>query len=468
MKKIIVSALLLAVLAGSAFAQAVQGGWQSPQSFATVGRMRSTADNFIRPDAFAGAGIKDWYAMTAFGSVGNNYLTNLGYAKNMENLYIGVYYGGNLWGGLNAHNYTETSVADWSPDNVRKTVPVYAAAPTMGNPQNTLAVLLGVGDMGFRLSLMSTYQGFNQSDARIAGTDYKNYEAGNGAITPELAWSMTKNLTSNGIRPYAVLDVAFNNNFLRNEVFGTTGMQTTNSQNSIRPQLEVGLGGYNLANLNGFRVSADVDYRLTFFIYNNEYSYIDGGSYKTDKISGLNNNGTFSENTSMTNRLRPSIAGQWSNENFAFRTRLRLALNYVNTSSQIMTLNAENKLQKNGAGTKVDNLNMNPELELAMQWRVVPKLTLNAGGLINFGTLGMITTNGETYAANSKVSDSDTKGVQYTLTNGTNQLRLGVTLLPTNYLTFEASCGVRAGNSVSVFADDGLFNFTNILVSFRF
>jgi len=465
---------MITVLAVSVFAQSVQGGWQSPQSIATQGRMRSTADNFIRPDAYAGAGIKDWFAMSAFrGGANSTFSTNLGYAKNMENLYIGVYYGGNFWGGLVNHSFTETYV-DWagSEAGTLKQVPVYSGIGFATSPRNVLAVLIGVADMGFRISVDSTYQGFSGSDIQVAGTDYKSYEAGNGNIFPQLAWSMTKNLTPNGIRPYAMLDLRFANNFLKTEAatIGTSaGEQIARSQNTLTPVFEIGLGGYNLANLNGFRVSADADYTLTLVMYNNEYSYLNtDGKYVTEKIKGLNTNGVFTENSSMTNRFRPSIAGQWSNENFAFRTRLRMAISYQSTTVTQMTLNAENKLEKNGTETETGTFLFNPHLELAMQWRIVPKLALNAGGYIDFGNLGTVTTEVQPYANGTATENTATKQVSYTLGSPTNTLTLGVTLNPTNYLTFEASSGVSTGNSVSVFSDTGLFNFTNILVSFRF
>ena len=68
MKKLIVILVLITIIAGSVYAQSV-GGWESPQSIATQGRIRSDADNFIRPDGYAGVNFDGWYAMTSFEAI---------------------------------------------------------------------------------------------------------------------------------------------------------------------------------------------------------------------------------------------------------------------------------------------------------------------------------------------------------------------------------------------------------------
>ena len=477
------AALLLSCsITGGLWAQGVEG-WNSPQSDATAGRLRSDADNFIRPDAYSGLNFKGWYGMTSYTSTN---LAHIGFATRIGadeegngGLYLGVYYGGNLWHGVTNTNYIENNIP-WGTGGGRKDIPSYTNIPTLGEPSNRISILLGgFADMGIRFTIFSSYQKFSDNDFQAAGTNYKSFEAKLGSIKPQLAWSMTRNLTDNGIRPWATLDITFLNNETRYEEYEadwtSNGVQITDSRNYVQPELNLGLGGYTLVNKDGFTGSFDLDYRLIMNFYNNEFSYLDGTTWKTDTIKGLNTNGTFTERSETTNLFIPSVSGSWRGGPLSLRFKLNLDTTIISQTITNMGLNTENKLVKNGEDQSISTLRFAPNLRLGLQWRIVPRLALNAGTRLNLSRVTRVTTESEIFAYGTKNENSATKRVNTTFDNFSNPLYLGVTFNPTDNVTFEALCGSElnriSGNNnvVSIFdPSDGLFSFGSILVGLKF
>ena len=284
---------------------------------------------------------------------------------------------------------------------------------------------------------------------------------------------MTKNLIDNGIKPYATIDLEFRRNYLKYETAGGYGGQIGTSANYVEPVLQVGLGGFTLLNNNGFRFSADLDYRLTLRLYNNEYSYREGGigNYKTSTISGLNTVAGLTENSYLANRIVPSFSGQWSGGNVAFRFKLDLPIVITNEEANAMAVNAEDKLVNDGSSTTTSTFDFIPNLALAMQWRIVPSLALNAGGQIGISSLRVAEAEGKNYTLGQ--ADDSFKRVTNTYGATATRLTVGVTYNPTDFLQIEANTGVsntaNTNNEVSVFDTvDGLFNFGSILVSLKF
>ena len=475
MKKLFVIAVLFAVMAGSIYAQGMGvTGWSSPQSTATQGRIRSAADDFIRPDSYTSAGINDWFAMTSFASTSS---VSLGYAKKLENLYIAAYYGGTFWANITPFDYTEKEDPTWPGG--KKTVQVYDSLSfTTPTPSNRVAVLIGVADMGFRFTYYTTHESFDKKDISDGTNQYSSYKQDTGIIRPQLAWSMTKNLAENGIKPYVTVDLEFNRDYLKAEsATGSAGESIGRSYNIVQPIIQVGLGGYNLHSKDAFRLSADLEYRLTLNIYDNEYSYLDGTKNKTGKISGLNNSGTYTENSDITNLITPYLAAQWGGGPVALRARLQLPVSLRNRETAPVTANKD-KLEKNGQVTSTATFGFNPSIQLAMQWRPISKLALNVGGLIGMGNISSVTTESSTYSNDKEQDNSSQKRVTSTIGPTSNQLTVGVTFNPTDYLAFEANTGLfytdsttgKTTNNVNVFetGTTGLFNFGSILVSLKF
>jgi hypothetical protein len=454
-------------------------GWSSPQSTATQGRIRSAADDFIRPDSYTSARIEKWFGMASFQSTLD---AHLGFAKKLEKAYIGVYYGGSFWANVTPFNYTESYVADW-PGGPR-VVPNYTTLNFAGSaPSNRVAVLIGVADMGFRFSFFSSYESFNESDI-ASGTDYyRLYKQGLGSLRPQLAWSMTKNLAGDkGIKPYVTVDLNFRRDYRKSEeaAVNSPGEEIDHSNNYVQPVFQMGLGGFNLYSKESFRLSTDLEYRLTLVAYNNEYSYLNSvGKYQTEKIKGRNRTGlTLTEDSYFSNWIAPYLAAQWGSGPVALRARLQLPMTITSTKETHMDLDSNNKLIKEGTDTSTTAFVFNPSLQLALQWRPISKLALNVGGLINLGNIGRTTTEGSTYVNDVETPLTSTKGVTKRYDGTANQLTLGATFNPTDNLAFEAVCGATAsntaiepnGNRLNVFdtSGNGLFNFGSILVSLKF
>ena len=477
MKRISVFAALILISAAAVFAQVTSSspampGWSSPQFTATQGRFRGAADNFIRPDYYNAVTFDKFFAMTSFALTDR---AQLGYAGKIGGLYIGAAYGGTFWAGYTNFNYTEQEYATWPGGSKR--VPVYGfdpAAPFGANggdaTENRIAVLLGVADMGFRFTLSSVnHELISIKDSVVGGNAgaaaVSSYEAERGNITPQIAWAMAKDLTENGIRPYVILDLGFERRYAKGEAAGG-GDYVVYSENHFDPKLTLGLGGYTFyKNEGGFRLLADFEYALALRIYENEYL---DGSNKISKIKGLNTGGAngLTENTYNGHLLTPAISGLWSGGPLGLRFRLNLPVIIYGQESTAMTVNGSGL--DSGTKTTTSFLGFAPNLQLAAQWKIVSKLTLNAGGRIGLAAVSRTTTDIE-YNTTPATS---TKGIRDSHGDTSNQLTVGFTFLPTDNLTFEASTGVSspASNNINVFdtSANGLLNFTSLLVGLKF
>ena len=485
--RVFTTAILLAIIAAAgAWAQNLPGNiWSSPQSTTTEGRYRSNADNFIRPDQYSGVRFDKWFGLASF-LFDDNYspIATAGFATKVNDIYIGAFYTGNFWAGAPANNYTAqqftTPPAGGAAD---KTYNVYNTISTVPNPVNNAAVLIGVADMGFRLTWRTNYQSFNKSDIVTGNQVYKNYQSEEGYITPQIAWAMAKDLTGNGIRPYAALDLAFAHNYRKVETNGpdsasVTGSNVIRSQNHFDPSLSAGLGGYTFYNKNGFRGSFDADYVLTLNIYDNEYSYNDGGTYKTKKIKGTNSPGLIPlvEQSYVSNLLTPSLSGSWSEDRLALRFKLNLPLTLTSEESSTMDLDSSNNLIKNGFNDASTIFIFRPDLRLALQYKIIPsKLTLNAGARIQTTAIYLKTIDRAYYNSGSKgatstVHDNSFGGNQQS-GSFASRFHLGLTYNMTDNAWVEATTGVTnayGNDAIEIFAAGGLFSFGSILVGLKF
>jgi hypothetical protein len=487
-------AALLAVtamfLAAPVFGQSLFGGWESPTSTATAGIVTSDADDFIKPDSFTNVEFDNWFGFTSFQSSSG---LNIGYATRVNDLYLSVYYGGKFWAGVNSFDYTE-GTAVWlgaSKDGIRQ----YSAIPEFTtSPSNELAVLLGLESMAFRLSFYSTHQTFSANDVLFDGIPFKSYVKSytveEGDIVPSLAWSLTNGLTDNGIKPWVSVDLVFHRDYAKRQLYTSTTPYVVGdeyiitSDNYFNPVISLGLGGFDVAAKGDFTLTADLSYALSIKAYSNEYNYTDSaGDNKIGTIQGtvdLSNN-EYIITSEDAHLITPSIYGSWEDEKLTLGFGLDLSLELRNTNSADMafkTNTTSGDLWKDGTEETTSDFYFSPSLSLGAQWRISPKLALNAGGSISV-SLSTTTTNGKSYADDKEVADSSTKSVKTNFGGVSNELSAGFTLNATDNLTFGATCGIGSNNSISVFdtyssgyynttKTDGLFSFTNFLVSLKF
>jgi len=478
-------AFLLSVVAvAGMWAQNLPGSiWTSPQSTTTEGRYRSNADDFIRPDSWAGVKINKWFGMVSFLWDENfSPIATAGFATKAKDVYIGAFYSGNFWANAPANNYTEEEPA-LVPNggNDGKVYNVYSSINVVPASVNNVAVLIGAANMGFRLTWRTNYQSFKESDIVTNNQLYKNYQAERGYIAPQIAWAMAKDLTKDGIRPYVTLDLVFDRDYQKTETSGPdgsgfTGENIGRSSNHFDPSLSAGLGGYTLYNKDGFKLSSDLDYVLTFNIYDNEYSYVDvdNGVYKTGKIKGTFSpaSNPFNEQSFVSNALTPSLSGSWSKEKVALKFKLNLPVTFSSKEENLMALNVNNNLVYQGNSNLTSTFTFRPDLRLAMQYKIIPdKLTLNTGARLQTTALTLETLEQNYYDSGTKKSMRKVHQNSY-LGSFVSRFHIGASFNFSENVWAEAATGVSNayGNSgtIDVFAPGGLFSFGSILVGLRF
>jgi len=163
------------------------------------------------------------------------------------------------------------------------------------------------------------------------------------------------------------------------------------------------MGGYTFYNQNGFKGVFDLDYETRFRMYDNEYSWLDTGKYKTEKIKGIYTGTNVSEINYLYNWIRPSLSGSWSQDKVALKFRMNLANTFTSTDTTASRIGTAADTGKEGklittAHTDVSTYTFTPTFDLAMQYKVVPdKLTLNTGARVSPATITATTTKGEVY-----------------------------------------------------------------------
>jgi len=496
MKKSIVIVLMLSMITGAVFAQSMGlpnpnlfngdatntgsgGGFTSPQAAATQGRIRSSADDLVRPDAFVGIRYENWFG---FASLANSDRATLGYTtkftseeEDKKPVFLSLFYNGRLWG--NSHQKTFIEGRDYWLGEEKDDVRIYTAGTslTTASPLNQFAVLFGLADMGFRLTLTSTYKSFNDENFATE-TDYFDYiDIGRGILSPQLAWSMTKNLNSKGIRPFATVDVVFSRDFnkeqgysfdVAGDTWGKDDAIINHSRNNTLIELGAGLGGYIIAEKNSWRTQADLEYRLQYYMFNNEYLH---GNNVFSTFNGINVGGALTERSLMTNKIRPILVTQWNGDKLQLRGKLDFNFDLTNNSFTPLYVKDNNgTLGIDGYTRDVLVLAFNPDLRLSARWQAADKLFVNFGTRIN-QTTSITTTKGEEYEDDVLTPNSSYKAFATSYGSTSNQLTLGVTINATDKLFIEATSGVGTNNGLSVFdTASGPMNFSSLLIGLRF
>jgi hypothetical protein len=467
--------------------------WTSPQSSTTEGRYRSNADDFIRPDSYTNLKFDKWFGLTAFRwdeTTNFSAIATTGFATKINTLFISAFYSGNFWTGAPVNNYAEQEPSTTPAGGTSgKVYNIYNNINMGGanNPVNNVALLLGFADMGIRLTYRTDYQSFKKSNIVTENQLYKNYFVEKGYIAPQVAWAMAKNLTANGIKPYVTVDLNFNRDYRRTETEGpdvaggtnATGKSIVRSQNYFEPMLSVGLGGFTLLNKEGFRLSTDLDYVLTLNIYDNEYSYIDNGEYKTGKIKGTYSPGSnpYIERSYISNLFTPSLSGQWSKEKLALRFKLNLPLTFISDEQNSMAQDTSGKLVYNGTSNSYSTFRFRPDLRLAFQYKIIPdRLTLNAGARIQSTSITLGTLTESHYSMGTKTATRKVKQDATAANDGSgssfvSRFHIGPTFSFTENFWVEATTGVSnayGDGAIDVFGSGGLFTFGSIMVGLKF
>jgi len=483
----------------------------SPQRNGTAGRFGSEADDFMSVRNYVNLNFDKWFSAVSFfenrsipdllgvwSSFGGTDMAQLGFAVKLSDVYIGAYYGGNAYrsigkiGSINDKNvtiyqYTEMEMPFFGNPAVMR---VYDREPQFVTGEreiiyNEFALLLGIADMGFRLSLAGNYQIFSLDNFALNQSGnvsyYKSWQQELGKVNPELAWAFTKELLpGRGIKPEVKIDLIFNQDNLRDELYTaageTNGVRVRKAQNHFNLGLFAGLGGFTIQQTGNFKWGFDFEYGANIYFFNNEYSYTDAnGKNQIKKIKGeLQNNGLLVEKSRNRHLITPSLNASWSGERIKLSGRFGFPVeldNLTETESALKSGDTSGAYVKHGTDKTTDTVVLAPALDLGLQWAVIPeKLFLNTGGAVTFGSVRMITVD-QTLYSQGEVIPGASVATNTAFANAETQLRFGVTFNPIKHVGLQFTCGVNTGNnSINVFGtgSTGLFSFANVLATVKF
>jgi hypothetical protein len=302
MRKIIFVYLFFVLISGFVWAQRPEpaGFISSPTSTSTMGLFRSPVDNYINVSFFPQAQVENWFTYASFYE---DFNVSLGYARRFNGIFLGLYYGGNLFLGFNDtqfseqlfDNFTGTDklikvFTDTAPD------PVSHILRSENYNDNRFAVLIGLNNMGFRFSFATNYDSFKGDDIAIGSITsvYSEYLKGDGWFVPQLQWGMTQPIFARGFQPSVTFELGFARFLNRYTEYTagdwtTTGENTIYSENFVQPKLLLGMGEYTISETERFKFNADLGYNISWRAFNNNYSWTeDGLDYKTIAIKGFN------------------------------------------------------------------------------------------------------------------------------------------------------------------------------------
>ncbi|MCL2138540.1 MAG: hypothetical protein FWH41_05245 [Treponema sp.] len=468
---------------------------ESPEKEATATQFWSDPDNFISVTGYNSVEFDKWFGVVSFAPFGGNANNaQIGFAANFGSVYTALCYGGNM-ARLGQHRYTEAEINMYGTNKTMRNYTGLNAINPSAPIYNELALLIGVADMGFRLSVDSSYHTRKIDDVfTVNGTDfYKGFKDQRGNINPEIAWGMAKPLLSNGLQPHAYLNFDFGRDSQKYQVYDNASDLSDyigRSNNSLSLGLTAASGAYSIFNRGGFDLSLDLWYFFDITTYNNEYNYLDesdptamNGIKKGYK--GRYDGTSFMEESSNNHLVIPCVYAFWEGEKISLAAELDLGLgfgfeknidlDYRRIQDQLAPgtwlQDGSGVLVKDGSDAKISYIMFNPVIYLGMKWAIVPeKFFFNAGLKLDLGYPQSTTKKSVEYNRGEKANNSDEKDVTKDYTGASTTLTLGVTFNPTVNLGFQAMCGVAANNDLSVFnaTNSGLLYFSKILATLRF
>jgi len=493
-KRILGIAILIVAIAGSVFAQSIPGGldtkkitsttvevkdffdiyadgFESPQSQSTQGLFASDADDFIVPTAYTGLELQKWFGMASFAATEK---ATLGYAAKLGGLYLGVFYNGDFWTHVKAVDSEEVYVTWLGSANTKKlsyTAPNFRDEDDL--PYNQFAVLIGVADMGFRLSFITTHQIFQKEEIRLGGNSYALYLEEYGLVSPQLAWGFAKDLTKVGIRPWFTFDLHFFRDYGKTQGYTNAGGSwatarevIVRSNNWVAPEFNLGLGGLTLGEKDGWSTSLDLTLGLWIAAFENEYNYTDSSGYNAIKTIKGTGQGSLAELSASLFTLTPSLGTEWNGEKLSLKANLDLNFAFLGYERTPMTVgNTAGDLWKNGTAEKISGFAFTPDIQLAAQWQVASKLFVNVGGRININAVTVLTTDETGYVNDGVTTYTDVQNIETSFGETENHLTLGVTINPIDNLSIQ----INAFDTIDFYPlDAGVFKSASILISVKF
>jgi len=476
---------LLTVAGGSLYAE--PNLFNSPQKQATATQFWSDADLFLSPYRYTDVEFEKWFGTVSFQSdmftTSSTQMLQLGFATKLSGMYAAVYYGGNTLA-LPEEIYREEDgkrVYSQMPELFK---------PSINPPYNEGAVLIGFMDMGFRLSYVHTYRSIKLNDFAGPSDNYKSYTDEKGSINPEIAWGMTKQLIpGKGIQPHVYIDLDFFRDYQKQDI--GSGDEIKHSNNEFTLGFTAKAGGFSLFEQNGFDFGVDLWYTLHWKAFNNEYTPKDydditdpGNPVWVPRTGTIKTyNGVFHQveaapdpaqdyyRTGYHDHLvTPYLYATWSGEKLSLSAEASIELGFTGEKGTQFNLNGD-KPVKNGFDFDAFTFSLVPNLDLGLQWAIVPdKFYLNAGTSIKFFEFSVKTSAIDTYS--NDIKGNTAKEIDKTFAEALTKLMLGFTFNPTANVGVQAMSGVDfQTNSINLFdttANSGLAVFSQIMVTLKF
>jgi hypothetical protein len=509
----------------------------SPAGLSTSGLIGLPIDDILHPSFYTTVDFDRWIGYVSFASgVGQENSTAergiLGTAMKIGDIYVGLYYGGNFGYGFFEPDFIEMNVrgdmgpkgtasggGGWNPaaGSELKMFKVFQmphqssiftlydtfdkdASHSPHDNDNRVMVLLGFNNMGIRLGYASTHTRFSDTDVAIEyDVDpldptrgpyfyyYRNFDIAHGWIIPSIAFGMAKDLLPNGIRPSISVDWGFARNYNRYEDYRKTGETVQYSMNYMEPVITLNMNGYNyFENENGLTLSADLEYKLTLRIFNNDYSYGPDNNQQIKSFNGLVNriNGEliFNEYAYTSHQITPSTKLSWTQGNLDMRFGISLPVTITSEKDSPMMMVADGNLihdfnPNRNVQTSSNTFSVAPRIDLAAQYRAFSdKLNINMGGYFQQTGIGWTSTDYIEYISQSGGTASAVReGGLYTrhqtnLGNFETAFHAGFTILFSDNFALDATTGIRNGRDINVFGTGAgsITNFGSIMAMVTF
>jgi len=329
--------------------------------------------------------------------------------------------------------------------------------------------------MGFRLSYVHSYRSRKLNDFLVYSDPYKSFIDEYGSINLEIAWGMAKELIpGKGIQPHVYIDLDFFRDYRKADT--GDGEAIAKSNNEFTLGVTAALGYVSLFEQNGFDLSVDLWYIGNFKFFNNEYTPDPGAivAYTGKPMQAGNSWNSATDYYRMgynDHALTPYLCASWSGDKLSLSAELGLGLGLGLVSEEGTQFDLSgNAPVKEGFDFKAIAFSFNPNLDLGLQWAIVPdKFYLNAGSSIRFLDLGVKTSTIDTYDDGDK--DGDTvKAVDKSFGGASTKLMLGFVFNPTKNFGVQAMSGIDTNtNNISVFSTTtGLAVFSKIMVTLKF
>lgn len=494
--------LLIMTTAGAAFAQ--HGTWTqlsrpdgivgAPSNFTTFGIWSGQWHNIMSPAWHSGVSFENWIGSASFHHADRFALT---YATRIDDMYLAAYVGGTGFGGFLNRSFSTMHSDLWMFGGELREFRQEAFPNLTAANNNRVAVLLGVADMGFRLSYGTTVGSFNVNDAYVTGLPtglssamsasagyFSELSSSYGMRQIELMWAMSSDMLDIGVRPTAALRLNFARNVATFSAFypmsgRPTGDITAFSYNYVQPEIEVQSGWVNLFTTeSGWLLRGDFTYILGFRVFSNNFSIFDplGRSITNQSISGTAGYGgaDLVERSWVNHQITPRVQLSWVGDNVSLSTRLVLDNTLTSSQANPRILNANDRVVNHGQrDVSTFTYSFQPVLDMGVRWFAIPdRFTLQAGGRFGLGDIERTVTGTTVFDADGDaLPRQPTTATNVTFAAAVRELRVGATFRFNQYLALDATTGVSGtSGTINIFGsgNNNLFTFGNIMAVLTF